>query len=374
MRTVTQTYEFKLYNSKKNKYLDKQIEIASEVWNFCVAMCRMYYKVYGKTLSVNKLKKYITKLKKRRKWQHWNKLGSQAIQDVVERIGRSYDAFFKHVKEKRRGRKSPPRFKKRTKYKSFTLKQAGYSFELNSNVVIISGRKYKFWKSRSIEGAIKTVTIKRIRRGEYFLFVVVKKECNDILPRAGKSVGMDFGLKHFLTLDDGTTIDSPEWFKASLTEIRLAHRRLSRCQKGSHHRELAIRNLNKVYEKVSNCRKDWFFKLANRLVGEYTIICIEDLNLEAMKRLWGRKVSDLAFAEFVAILDWVASNAGSTVVKIDQFAPSSKICHVCGTVNTKLTLSQRHWECGCCHTILDRDTNAAINIKRLGLAQLGYTA
>ena len=67
MRTVTQTYEFKLYNSKKNKYLDEQIEIASEVWNFCVAMCRMYYKDYGKTLSVNKLKKYITKLKKRRK-------------------------------------------------------------------------------------------------------------------------------------------------------------------------------------------------------------------------------------------------------------------------------------------------------------------
>lgn len=374
MRTVTQTYEFKLYNSKKNKYLDKQIEIASEVWNFCVAMCRMYYKVYGKTLSVNKLKKYITKLKKRRKWQHWNKLGSQAIQDVVERIGRSYDAFFKHVKEKRHGRKSPPEFKKRTKYKSFTLKQAGYLFELNSNVVIISGRKYKFWKSRSIDGAIKTVTIKRTRQGEYFLFVVVKKECNDVLPRVGKSVGMDFGLKHFLTLDNGTIIDSPEWFKASLAEIRLAHRRLSRCQKGSHHRELAIRNLNKVYEKVSNRRRDWFFKLANSLVEEYAIICIEDLNLEAMKRLWGRKVSDLAFAEFVAILDWVASNAGSTVVKIDRFAPSSKICHVCGVVNTRLTLGQRHWKCDYCHSTLDRDTNAAINIKRIGLAQLGYTA
>ena len=123
MRTVTQTYEFKLYDSKKNKYLDEQIEIASDVWNFCVAMCRMYYKVYGKTLSVNKLKKYITKLKKRRKWQHWNKLGSQAIQDVVERIGRSYDAFFKHIKEGRHGRKSPPGFK--TTGQEFPLLQVG---------------------------------------------------------------------------------------------------------------------------------------------------------------------------------------------------------------------------------------------------------
>ena len=72
--------------------------------------------------------------------------------------------------------------------------------------------------------------------------------------------------------------------------------------------------------------------------------------------------------------EWVASNAGTTVVKIDRWAPSSKVCYVCGTVNPCLTLKQRYWECDCCHTILDRDTNAAINIKRLGLAQLGYSA
>ena len=130
---------------------------------------------------------------------------------------------------------------------------------------------------------------------------------------------------------------------------------------------------NRVYQRISNRRRDWFFKLANQLVGEYAIICIEDLNLDGMKRLWGRKVSDLAFAEFVSILEWVASNAGSTVVKIDRWMPSSKACHVCGTVNPNLTLNQRIWTCDCCHTTLDRDTNAAINIKRLGLAQLGYT-
>lgn len=93
-----------------------------------------------------------------------------------------------------------------------------------------------------------------------------------------------------------------------------------------------------------------------------------------MKCLWGRKVSDLSFAEFVSILEWVASNAGSTVVKIDRWAPSSKACHVCGTLNTELTPKQRSWTCDCCHTTLDRDANAAINIRRLGLNQLGYTA
>lgn len=185
---------------------------------------------------------------------------------------------------------------------------------------------------------------------------------------------MDFGLKHFLNLDDGSVIDSPRWYMASMKELRAAHRAVSRCQKGSRNRCRAIQHLERVYQRISDKRRDWFFKLANKLVSEYAILCIEDLNLDGMKRLWGRKVSDFAFAEFAGILEWVASNAGSTVVKIDRWAPSSKACHVCGTINPNLTLEQRSWTCENCHTVLDRDANAAINIKRLGLAQLEYTA
>ena len=176
------------------------------------------------------------------------------------------------MKQKRHGRKSPPSFKKRSRYSSFTLKQAGYAFHADNKVTIM-GREYKYCKSRSMEGTIKTLTVKRNALGEIYLIVVTRQECNDILPRAGKAVGMDFGLKHF-----------------------------------------------------------------------------------------------------VSILEWVASNAGSTVVKIDRWAPSSKACHVCGTVNTALALKQRSWTCDCCHTTLDRDTNAAVNIKRMGLTQLGIPA
>lgn len=372
MRTVIKTYKFKLYKNKKNKHLDDGINIAASIWNYCIAMHRRCYRLYGKHLSANKLKKHITKVKKTLH-PEWQALGSQAIQDVVERVDRSYKAFFDHVKKKRHGRKSPPSFKKRSRYSSFTLKQAGYAFHADNKVTIM-GREYKYCKSRPIEGDIKTLTVKRNALGEIYLIVVTKQECNDIYPRAGKAVGMDFGLKHFLNLDDGTIIDSPQWYRASLKELRAAHRAVSCCQKGSRNRRRAIRNLERICQRISNRRRDWFFKLANQLVGEYAIICIEDLNLDGMKRLWGRKTSDLAFADFVAILEWMASNAGSTVVKIDRWAPSSKACHVCGTLNTNLTLKQRNWECDCCHTNLDRDTNAAINIKRMGLAQLGISA
>ena len=368
MRTVVKTYKFQLYKSKKNKHLDDGINIAAAIWNYCIAMHRKYYHMYGKHLSANKLKSHITKVK-RTLHPEWQALGSQAIQDVVERVDRSYKAFFDHVKQKRHGRKSPPSFKKSSRYSSFTLKQAGYDFHADKKVTIM-GREYKYCKSRPIEGEIKTLTVKRNMLGEFYLIVVTRQECNDIYPRAGKAVGMDFGLKHFLNLDDGSVIDSPQWYKASMKELRAAHRAISRCQKGSRNRWRAVQHLERVYQRISNRRRDWFFKMANQLVSEYAIICIEDLNLDGMKRLWGRKVSDLAFAEFVSALEWVAGNAGSTVVKIDRWAPSTKACHVCGAVNTSLALKQRSWTCESCHTMLDRDTNAAINIKQMGLTML----
>lgn len=366
---MIKTYQYKLYRSKRNRHLDKAIDTAASIWNYCIAVHRRYYRLYGKHLSANRLMKHITKLKKGR-FSQWNQLGSQAIQDVVQRVDRSYKAFFQHHKQKRQGRKSPPKFKKRNRYSSFTLKQAGYRFHDDSNVVTIMGRDYKYCKSRPIEGNIKTVTVKRNSLGEIHLYVVCEQKINQVLPRAGKAVGYDFGLKHFLTADDGSTIDSPEWYKASLKELRQAHRAVSRCQKGSNNRKRALFHLNRVYAKVSNRRRDWFFKLANQLVGEYAVICIEDLNLQAMKRLWGRKVSDYAFAEFVGILGYVASSSGSAVIKIDRWAPSTKVCHICGDRNDALTLNDREWICPQCGAHLDRDVNAAINIKNIGLAKL----
>ena len=100
---------------------------------------------------------------------------------------------------------------------------------------------------------------------------------------------------------------------------------------------------------------------------QYAVICIEDLNLDGMKHLWGRKVSDLAYGEFIQILEWVARKNGSIVVKVDRWLHSSKACHLCGTVNTNLTLTDRRWICEGCGATLDRDTNAAINIREAGL-------
>lgn len=169
-------------------------------------------------------------------------------------------------------------------------------------------------------------------------------------------------------------IDSPQWYKASLKELKTIQRHISRCKAGSNNRKKAIKELNRIYRKMCNQRTDWFFKTAYQLIGDYAIICIEDLNLAGMQKLWGRKINDIAFGELVQILEWAASNCGTEVVKIDRFAPSSKCCSRCGYIYPKLTLKQREWDCPSCGTHHERDVNAAINICRMGLTQMGYPA
>ena len=159
------TYKYKLYTSKQNKHLHRQINIAGCVWNHCIALHRRYYRLYGKSLNKYQLKKHISKLKKQPRYAFWNQLGSQAIQDVVLRIDKAYALFFRNLKT---GIKTaPPSFRKVKKYKSFTLTQAGWA--LNDNQLRIGKRIYKFTKSRDIKGVIKTVTIKRNALGELFV-------------------------------------------------------------------------------------------------------------------------------------------------------------------------------------------------------------
>lgn len=361
------TYKFNLYVSDRNKYLGKQIDTAASVWNHTVALQRRYYKIFGKYASVAKIQKHYTRLKKTEKYHFWNELGSQALQEVVQRVDRSYQAFFDYKRGKTQLKKSPPKYKKREKYSSFTLKQAGYKLDQDKGIIEINKRRYHYFKSRDIAGTIKTLTVKRTPLGEYFITIVCDDSETYPLPRTGKAVGMDFGLKHFLTLSDGSTIDSPEFFKYSISEIRKANRKLSRCKDGSRHEKDAKKHLERVHETVANRRRDWFYKLADKLTKEYAVICIEDLYIKAMQRLWGKKISDYAFAEFVSILEWEAVKNGCTVVKVDRWLPSSKACHVCGTLNSELSLNDRRWKCENCGTELDRDMNAAINILHAGL-------
>jgi putative transposase len=307
------------------------INAAGVIYNHCIALHKRYYRMWGKHLNCAKLQSHIAKLRKRNPL--WQLVGSQAVQDICQRIDKAYQLFFKHNKKGVR----PPGFKKVRKYKSLTLKQAGYKF-LGGNRVKIGNRVYQFWQSREIEGKIKTLTIKRTALGELFMVVVVSNELEpEIKSTTGKIAGFDFGLKTFLTCSDGTTIDSPQFLKQSLNAIKKASRNHSQKIKSSNNRERARKNLVRKHEDVCNRRRDWFWKLAHKLTNEFDVLCFETLNLKGMQRLWGRKISDLAFGEFLQILEWVAKKKGKQVIYIDQWYPSSKTCSDWGA-------TQKSWD------------------------------
>ncbi|WP_066375044.1 RNA-guided endonuclease InsQ/TnpB family protein [Anabaena sp. CA = ATCC 33047] len=359
------TLKFKLYEHKRNRYLKRMINTAGVIYNHCIALHKRYYRMWGKHLNCAKFQSHIAKLRKHNSF--WQSVGSQAVQDICQRIEKAYQLFFKHNKKGVR----PPGFKKVKKYKSFTLKQAGYKF-LGGNRVKIGNRIYQFWKSREIEGKIKTLTIKRTALGEMFMVIVVDNEPEpEIKSMTGKIAGFDFGLKTFLNCSDGTKIDSPEFLKQSLNTIKKASKNHSKKMKGSNNRERARKNLVRRHEDVCNRRRDWFWKLAHILTNKFDILCFETLNLKGMQRLWGRKISDLAFGEFLKILEWVAKKKNKQVVYIDQWYPSSKTCSCCGYVLENLDLSVRQWRCPSCNSVNGRDENAAKNIQMVGASTIG---
>ena len=298
------------------------------------------------------------------------KLGSQAVQNIAERIDRAYTLFFENVK--RKVRTSPPKFKALCRYKSFTLKQAGWKLDETCGRIRIGKKWYGYFQSRRIEGKVKTLTVKRDAVGDIYIYLVCDTQLEQIKLRTGKSVGFDFGLKKFLTASDGHDITSPYFFIQNYKAICTKNRKLSRRQKGSHNRERYRKELARAYRKMENQRRDFHFKTARKLCEEYACICLETLNMKGMARCWGRKVHSLGFSEFVKILEYEAIKLGTQIVFIDKWYPSSQLCHVCGYKNPEVkNLKLREWDCPSCRAHHDRDRNAAINILMAGASAIG---
>ena len=361
------TFCFKLYKSERNEKLHKQINAAGLIYNHCIALHKRYYKIFKKHLNKNKLQKHLVKLKKLSQFKYQLEIGSQAVQDITDRIERAYQLFFRNVSRKIRC--SPPSFKKVRKYKSFTLKKkAGWKLDEDSYTLKVNGQIYRYFQSRRISGNIKTVTIKRDRLGDIYVYFVTDAKPFEVITRTGKIVGYDFGLKKFLTASDGADVESPLFFLNNSKLIKQACRQLSRKASGSNNRRRARLNLARLYKKSANRRHDFHFKLAHRLCIEYNTICIEDLNVKAMQRLYGRKIGDLAFSEFVNILKYEAIKFGTEIIEVNRYFASSQICHCCDYQNAEVKdLRIREWRCPKCGAVHDRDRNAAINILNEGL-------
>ena len=377
---IIKSYKYKLYNNlRRNDVLIKDIELYSDVYNHCVALHNRYYKIYKKFLGKYDLQKHLTKIK-HKYMPEWERLGSQAIQDITDRLDKSYKQFFSNLKKKMRC--SPPSSKNKHKYKSFTLKQAGYKLDQENGEITINKKKYKYFNSRVFDGNIKTLTVKRNHQGEIYIIFSVEQEIEiKVGFETGKIAGFDFGLKTFLVDSDGKEYVSPQYLNESYDKLKLLSRRLSKKKKGSKNRRKAILQLNSLYDKVVNQRNDWQQKTALQLVKSFDVICLESLSFIQMQKSQNntkkankkraRKTLDLSPGSFYEKVKYKAAEYGKQVVFINKWFPSTQICNECSFVVGKLDESIREWTCPNCGAHHNRDHNAAKNILREGTSSLG---
>ena len=366
------TYKYKFGNQSNCIRLGNLLDDMWKVHEYFHKWQRQRYKDGLPYANYNAMAAHLTECK-RTTHPHWKALPSQGMQEELKRIDVAYQRFFKKLG----GR---PHIKPRYKFKSITF--LGHSgWELKNNRITLNFRKwekgkwrfdrvpYTFHQHRQWHGSISQITIKRDNCGDYWLYIITDYTDMNRLPTTGQSVGADFGMKDaYLTLSTGEKLQHPEPLKLSLIELRSLNQDLSRKQKGSGGWWKCVRQVARLYRKITNQRRDFHWQLASELCERFDTISIETLNLDGMKRLWGRKVSDLAFYQFVEILKYKCSKHKRELRQVGQWTATTKPCSDCGHHNENLTLSDRQWTCSECGSHHDRDINAAINILRAGIA------
>ena len=371
------TNKYPIRKHPKNKRLGNMLDDMHEVHKYFHLWQRQRYKDGLPYANYHAMSAHLTELKKTTH-PHWKSLPSQAIQCELKRIHKAYQRFF----NKLGGR---PHIKPKHKFKSITFPGVS-GWQIEDNHISITFREWDAEKRKWIRkpipftfhkhrdwkpGNIQQITIKRDNCGDYWLCVTTDDTSTEPMPTTGKNVGADFGMKDaYLTLSTGEKIQSPQFLKQSLKQLRMLNKSLSRKKKGSNNWWRAVRELAILYRKVSRQRLDWHWKLATDLCRRFDTIATESLNLDGMKRLWGRKVSDLAFGQFVRLLFKDCIKHKREFLQVGQWTATTKPCSDCGHKNENLSLGDRHWTCPSCGSHHDRDINAAINILRGCLAPL----
>ena len=207
------------------------------------------------------------------------------------------------------------------------------------------------------------------RAGRWYAALTVERDDKPVAkPQRGGAVGVDLGIKTLATLSDGTVIENPRCLAASERRLKRAQKALSRKVKGSRRRAKARAKVARLHAHVANCRRDAMHKATTMIAQTYLHISVEDLNVVGMVKnhRLAKAVSDASFGEFRRQLDYKTARTGAALHVVDRWYPSSKTCSKCGRVKAKLSLSERTYRCDGCGLVMDRDLNAAVNIKVAG--------
>lgn len=355
---MLKAFKYRLYPTpEQSVLLNKHIGCSRFVYNLALECKQMAWAGNRVNLSCFDLIKQLPDLKKECEWL--KEVNSQSLQQPIRNLDNAFTRFFK-------GQADFPKFKK---------KSNGGSFNIPQNVSLKDGKLIipKFKKGidivlhRPIKGTIKQATISKTPTGKYFVSILCETgETNKqkATIKENTSVGIDLGIKSFLVTSDGECFENPKFLRKALSKLKYIQRKFSK-----HKGKRTKNKLAKIHEKVANQRKDFLHKVSTELIKNHDSICIEDLNIKGMlqNRKLAQAITDVSWSSFVTMLEYKAKWYGKNILKIGRFEPSSKLCSCCGSINKELTLKDREWTCSSCNTLLDRDVNAAINIKNFAL-------
>jgi len=362
---MKKTFKYRIKANRKTiQNAEKWLWLCRSLYNNFLEERIRAYKKQGKSISCYTQMRKLPSLK--RKFPEYKKVNSQTLQDVVQRLDRAYQNFFRRIKN---GEKPGfPRFKGENRYDSFTLKQTGYRLQ-GRHLFIKNIGRFKIFLSRPIEGDIKTVTIQKNSSGRWYASFSCDNVSSRPLPRTGKSIGIDVGCRSFLTTSNGEEIENPRFLQRAQNLLIKRQRKLSHKKKGSNRRNKMRILVAKAHEKVFNQRRDFHFKVAKKLLEANDAVFIEDMNHFKSYRALNRSMRDVAWFNFFNILVFKAAEAGKQVIKVPA-KNTSQICSGCGRMVPK-DLSVHTHSCPFCGLVIDRDINAARNILRLGQSLQG---
>ena len=369
---MVKTYQYRIYpTTKQHKTLDAILEACQTFYNQALAMRKHAYEKHGESLSYKIQANHLTPL--RQESFFWSSIHIDVLQDTLRRLDKAYQAFFRRAK----AGQDPgfPRFKGKGRYRSMTFSHLSKQLIRNirkriARIVVPKIGHVAIHYHRPLpDGTIKNLTIQRKASGWYANIAVKVADVPEV--EVQTTTGIDVGLESFLTTSDGDKVHNPRHFGESEKQLRKAQRILSRRDKGSVRYQQQREIVAKIHEHIANQRRDFHYKTAHRLFSQCDEVAVEDLTIRNMvqnPRL-AKSISDAGWGTFQSILQSKAANAGKQLTKVSPKYTSQK-CSGCEAI-AKKSLSIRIHDCPNCGLQLDRDHNAAINIKKAAIALRG---
>lgn len=362
MPTQLKSYKFRIYPDL----------VQREKLNQTFGCCRFVWNKLVENFNSNiKPRVTVKEIKDTPEYYWLNDVSASALYKKQIDFRETLDQFFNKNRKVKLGK---PKFKSKSDKQSCRLEKRRFNLDKNNNLI----RLEKIgWVKTVISDDIpdnadhRSVTVSKTTTGKYYASILVKQDI-EFKQLTEQKVGIDLGIKDLLILSNGTKIGNPKWFRENQSKLKKAQKDLSRKTKGSNRYEKQRLKLARIHERIKNQRLDFFHNLTIRLIYNYDLICIENLNVSGIRknRKLSKSIQDASWSEFVRQLEYKTNWYGKTLVKVDRFYPSSKTCSNCNYKLNKLDLHKRRWKCPLCQVNHDRDLNASINILKQGYFEL----